>query len=486
MNLQNTLRISKGTLINIMITGLAVVLLLSLSLFVSSCEEDFTSPDGDNNKSAIEYSQGETVGGPVILMGVDPEFDGAHNQGHGHMSNWAELVEEGILARISNGGSGILVIGMAPANSGVRAYWTELGNLTGQNVAFAQDSAEIATVNFSGYAMIGVASSYCEMNPVSYPSDEGLDNAGNNALVSRAADVAGFVNSGGGLLGFTQATREASCKFENPWGYIGDLGDFETQVGLCYSVIVPTDEGNEVKLTDPEFSFSCWHDVFTSGPDFLDVLAWRRGYEGDLSGVSADNIPTGKQAAALGGTRVILQIPEKDEKEPEEEPEDPNDEDEPQDPDGEPEVGNGNCVDLIAGQHHVAGEVCVSNDTENLHVTYTTTDGWMLSESHLAISSDQTGSGEWINRNNRWQNRNGNPAPGRFPYSKKHNSNTDYTYTYIIPLSDISGGVDDETKLYLGTHAVIANSQSAESAWGDGNRMVQRGNWAMYFTYTVN
>ncbi|MFK4998901.1 hypothetical protein ACI2OX_21215 [Bacillus sp. N9] len=48
------------------------------------------------------------AGGPLILMGIDAE-DGGVN-GHGPIANYIQVVNS-ILSNVSNGGSGILVIG---------------------------------------------------------------------------------------------------------------------------------------------------------------------------------------------------------------------------------------------------------------------------------------------------------------------------------------------------------------------------------------
>ena len=113
------------------------------------------------------------------------------------------------------------------------------------------------------------------------------------------------------------------------------------------------------------------------------------------------------------------------------------------------------CVDLIADggdDPKVVGEVCADDDGEDLFVTYTTFDGWMLDETHLAVSTDEPGGGEWTE--NGWQNRPGNPAPGQFPYSATHDPQVD-EFTYTIPLADISGGVSSGDELFIGAHAVV-------------------------------
>ena len=141
------------------------------------------------------------------------------------------------------------------------------------------------------------------------------------------------------------------------------------------------------------------------------------------------------------------------------------------------------CVDLIAGQHIVAGKVCVYNDGENLYVTYTTIDGWMLAETHLAVSTDEPGTGEWLG--NRWQNRAGNPAPGQFPHKERHRPSVE-TFAYTIPLSEITDGVGARDTVFVAAQAVVVHRENGkESAWGDGERFVQHGDWAMFFEYIV-
>ncbi|MEX2368958.1 MAG: hypothetical protein WD552_01020, partial [Candidatus Paceibacterota bacterium] len=137
------------------------------------------------------------------------------------------------------------------------------------------------------------------------------------------------------------------------------------------------------------------------------------------------------------------------------------------------------CVDLISGSNAVAGEVCVENDSDNLSVTYTTTGSSNLELTHLAVSADEPGGGEWME--NDWQSPSGNANRGKFPYSTNHASNTD-TYTYTLSLSDITGGVQADDKLFISAHAVV---QSYGSSWGEGTLFRVQGNEAMYFGYTV-
>ena len=138
------------------------------------------------------------------------------------------------------------------------------------------------------------------------------------------------------------------------------------------------------------------------------------------------------------------------------------------------------CVDLLAGQHIPVGEVCVLNSGRDVRVTYTTTGGWSLTETHLAAAGDAPGSGVWLDE--RWQNRAGNPAPGRFPYTGAHDP-SETTVTYTIPLEDLSLTFDET--LYLAAHARVERLRMTEGAWADGQRFVDRGPWATYTTYVV-
>jgi len=116
-------------------------------------------------------------------------------------------------------------------------------------------------------------------------------------------------------------------------------------------------------------------------------------------------------------------------------------------------------VPLIAGQHHDAGTVTVSNDETNLYVTYKLSEeavsfGWCLSETHVHVAED-------------WHlipQKNGNPPPGQFDYQATFEYEPCVTeYTYTIPLSEdlieslgeICG--DEYPDLYIAAHAVIKN-----------------------------
>ena len=131
-------------------------------------------------------------------------------------------------------------------------------------------------------------------------------------------------------------------------------------------------------------------------------------------------------------------------------------------------------VMLVAGQTIDAGTVTVTNDANYIYVTYTTTNGWVLSQTHLYV-----GDCALIPINNP-----GNPIPGQFPYAGTHNNLT--TYTYQIPISKIPL----EACGCIAAHAVVkkynASNQliDTQTGWGNGVRInLTGGNWGMKFDY---
>jgi hypothetical protein len=129
------------------------------------------------------------------------------------------------------------------------------------------------------------------------------------------------------------------------------------------------------------------------------------------------------------------------------------------------------CLDLIAGQHTVAGEVCIINDADTLFVTYTTNDGWVLNQTHLHFGNSLADFP---------LNRPGNPQIGHFAHSNSHSPGVT-EFTYEAPLGDLDG------EIVIGAYAAVSNADvgTSEAAWGNGQRFVDQGNWAMYFKYTI-
>ena len=136
-------------------------------------------------------------------------------------------------------------------------------------------------------------------------------------------------------------------------------------------------------------------------------------------------------------------------------------------------------VNLIAGQHMIAGSVTVTNDEDYLYITYTTTGDWVISETHLDVE---------ITPADFPTTKGGSPKVGHFTYQMEHDPEVT-EYTYILPLEDLGYELGDE--IYIAAHAVVLIYDEfdeviqEETAWGEGDRFVDKGNWAMYFMYTI-
>jgi hypothetical protein len=153
------------------------------------------------------------------------------------------------------------------------------------------------------------------------------------------------------------------------------------------------------------------------------------------------------------------------------------------------------CVTLFAGQTIAAGTVCVGVDNTvdtstqcsaqgtkgALTVTYNTTGGWQLTEAHLAAGDAFSD----IPTNNK-----GNPQPGQFPYHSGDITGAT-TYAFQVPLCvfglDAAAEACDPVTAYFAAHAVVRKDNGdgtwdTQTGWGDGPRIVEKGNWATFFT----
>jgi|GEM_PF-2127859 len=218
-------------------------------------------------------------GGPIVLMGIDAEDGGPG--GHGPIANYTSITNS-VLANVTNGGSGIVVFGGDPtpcSGSDVQDFWNAIGPAAtpAQTVTYAIGATNVATQSLAGAAVMVVSSDY--LNTFC----GGLTQEEHDTLTLRQADIAAFVNGGGGLIAF-------SSDFSNPYAWITTVGSFTVTTGLGYSDINPTADGTAIGVTDA-LDICCWHDVYTTYPSFLTVLATDAG-----SG----------EVAALGGASVVI------------------------------------------------------------------------------------------------------------------------------------------------------------------------------------
>lgn len=148
-------------------------------------------------------------------------------------------------------------------------------------------------------------------------------------------------------------------------------------------------------------------------------------------------------------------------------------------------VDGANCSPLLAGQTIEAGTVCAAVDGDDLKLTYTTTDGWTLSEAHLWVGTSLSGMP---------QTNKGSPIPGQFPYKAENLPDGTTTVTLAAPLS-IFGLQGSQTECVpvnalVAAHAAVRKvlpdgTVQTETGWGQGPRIVSKGNWATYFNLVL-
>lgn len=94
--------------------------------------------------------------------------------------------------------------------------------------------------------------------------------------------------------------------------------------------------------------------------------------------------------------------------------------------------GTNGVYELYAGQDILVGELIVSNDTENLTVTFKMTGDYCMTGTHLQVEAEL---------DDVPQTKKGNPIPGQFEYSEDHDCVYSYTYP-PIPLDGLAAGDD--------------------------------------------
>jgi hypothetical protein len=172
-------------------------------------------------------------------------------------------------------------------------------------------------------------------------------------------------------------------------------------------------------------------------------------------------------------------------------------------------------VDLIAGQHILAGKVIIGNDADSLYVTIITEEPWLLRQTHLHVST-RLGAIP--------TNKQGIPVPGRFAHKTAHDPMvTSFTYAVeltweagqelfialhaeVVQLDDEGSVLEEETAwggdlpgsgprwwfylAYTVQDCVDDDSNGqicygeGETAWADGPRFTQQGNWGTYTPYS--
>jgi hypothetical protein len=138
---------------------------------------------------------------------------------------------------------------------------------------------------------------------------------------------------------------------------------------------------------------------------------------------------------------------------------------------------------LWAGQTKDVGTLTVSNDADNIYVTYTLTEpGATLGAVHLWLGNDLT---------NLPKAGNGAPIPGQFPYKIDPLPSGTTTYAFTIPFTDLN--IQDVTtacglEIYVVAHAEVNySSGGGDTAFGGDNpvNVVEPGRWWYYGKYKI-
>ena len=142
-----------------------------------------------------------------------------------------------------------------------------------------------------------------------------------------------------------------------------------------------------------------------------------------------------------------------------------------------------NVQKLYAGKDILAGTVSYEDiDTDGdrmddaLRVTYKTIDGWQIMEAHLFVGASLQ---------EMPVTRSGNPQVGQFPYKSGTLPGVE-VYQFTIPFAKLGFKCPNPNAgVYnVAAHASLRKSADkgfqTESGWGDGQRLVKCGNWAMF------
>ncbi|WP_262732345.1 hypothetical protein [Gaetbulibacter sp. NE] len=127
-------------------------------------------------------------------------------------------------------------------------------------------------------------------------------------------------------------------------------------------------------------------------------------------------------------------------------------------------------VSLIAGQHHVAGDVSIYNDGENLFIVFTTNGDWVLGTTHLSLGNCDE---NWVPLTG-----SGNPQIGQFPFTDPIFV-SDYEVIYAVSLEDLGDNY------CFAAHAEVEGPDGGETAWAEGAEF-DGNSWAMFVETTLS
>ncbi len=204
--------------------------------------------------ATLAFAGGAAHAGNVYLTGHDPDFHAqVQASGQKQLNVALNFVTGGSYK--DNSTKFLWVESYLPATSGHFVGFNGLAAIgVGAGNVDRVDALGLATVNFSSYSAIVVASSFGGM----------LTSAEINALIGRSADIATFVNGGGGLAAFAECLSTPACDGSNlaapttPFGY---LPITVTSVDTVPGYFV-TPFGASLGLTNGDVSDCCTHNSF--------------------------------------------------------------------------------------------------------------------------------------------------------------------------------------------------------------------------------
>jgi hypothetical protein len=138
---------------------------------------------------------------------------------------------------------------------------------------------------------------------------------------------------------------------------------------------------------------------------------------------------------------------------------------------------------LFAGQTIDAGTVTTQVVGDDLQISYNTTGGWQLVETHAWAGNDIA---------DMPQTRKGTPKLGNFPYNSGDITGAT-NYVVNVPL-DVLGFTcpSVDAMYYVATHAALqlvnagGDVVQTETGWADGDRFVEKGMWGTFFNVTLS
>lgn len=143
-------------------------------------------------------------------------------------------------------------------------------------------------------------------------------------------------------------------------------------------------------------------------------------------------------------------------------------------------------TDFLAGQKIKAGTISIWNDYDNVYVKFATKDGWQIRRTHLFIGPKDI----LLDPANGYVNKNGSPKNGHFPYGEYFDPFVT-EWVFSLPLTELYAmfGLDFDMEVdvcpVIAAHAEVLKQKAdgtwqEETAWGNGNKFVKKGNWSMY------